>query len=171
MKGRLLGSRDSLSWIADEACELRRRGALRGKSWSLAQACEHLALAMQGTADSPPVDSPARGAPTWWRELGLLQRLKRRAIKHALLWSGRFPEGVPSPKVVLPSDGADLDHAIGMLVAAAEAFDRKRGRDDARWIAHPLLGPMSGAQWKRFHDLHARHHFRFMTDAGVSRAE
>jgi hypothetical protein len=29
-----------------------------------------------------------------------------------------------------------------------------------------MLGPMTGAQWKCFHDLHARHHFKFMKTAG-----
>lgn len=152
----------SLSWVADEARSLRDRGALRGKAWSLAQVCEHLALAVQGTVDSQPPGPGSAAPPEWWRSLNPLVRLQRRVMKHALLWSGRFPEGVPSPKIVVPSDSADLDTMIERLESAAAAFGRKRAQTDARWIHHPLLGPMNGQQWERFHTLHARHHYKFM---------
>lgn len=147
--------------MAEEARRLRDRGAVRGKAWSLAQVCEHLALAVRGTVDLPP---PGTGKVTeaWWAELPPLERLKRRVLQRGLLWSGRFPEGVPSPRTVVPSDAADLESAIRLLAAAAAAFDQKLASPNARWIYHPLLGPMNGPRWKRFHDLHARHHFGFM---------
>ena len=148
--------------MADDARRLRDRGARRGKAWSLAQVCEHLALAVQGTVDLPSPDSPSCDPPEWWRRLNPLVRLQRRVMKRGLLWSGMFPKGVPSPKFVTPSDSAELDAAIEKLASAATAFDRKHAQAGARWVYHPLLGPMTGPQWKRFHDLHARHHFKFI---------
>lgn len=152
--------------MEDEARRLRDRGAVMGKAWSLAQVCEHLAMAVRGTVDLPLADAAAVEA--WWMELGPLERLKRRVMQRGLLWSRRFPEGVPSPRMVVPSEAAELESAIRLLAAAAAAFDEKLKRPGARWIYHPLLGPMNGRRWKRFHDLHARHHFGFMRD-GVSR--
>lgn len=83
-------------------------------------------------------------------------------MRRGLLLTGKFPEGVPSPEFVRPSDAADLDAMIQRLESAAQAFDRKLARPDAQWVFHSLLGPMNGAQWRRFHDLHARHHFKFV---------
>lgn len=165
------GTDRSLSWICDEARRLRETGALHGRAWSLAQVCEHLALAVQGTVDplvfaaSPSDNLKAPEQPTWWTSLSRWQRLKRRTMKHGLLWSGRFPDAVPSPGSVLPTAAPVLDLAIDRLGSAAKAFDRKLRSPDAQWVPHPLLGPMSGRQWKRFHDLHARHHFKFMKSA------
>ncbi len=172
LKGCVLKTDDSLGWIADEARRLRGLGAMRGKAWSLAQVCEHMALAINSTVDSPARETASQGVrdkvasvdpPVWWTDLARLERLKRRAVRCGLLWSGRFPEGVPSPAFVRPTDAVELDVAITMLKLATEAFDRKLKQADARWVYHPLLGPMRGSRWKRFHDLHARHHFKFMT--------
>ena len=155
-------NRDSLTWIAHEARTLRDRGALQGKSWSLAQVCEHLALAVQRTAEPPDRDPNATVPANWWPNLGPTQRLKRRIMKRALLTFGRFPEGVPAPKFVQPSPAADLDTALRALDDAAAAFDRKHAQPDAKWNDHPLFGPMTGADWRRFHDVHAAHHFRIL---------
>lgn len=151
---------DSLTWMCDEARRLHAAGKVRGKSWSLAQVCEHLALAVEGTSSDPAAGSVDRA----WSALSPLTRLKRRVMKHGLLISGRFPEGVPSPEFVLPaaSPVGGFEEMVRRLGAAAERFDAKARRPDARWVNHPLLGPMTGAQWRRFHTLHARHHFGFM---------
>lgn len=152
----------SLLWIPEHARGLRDRGALRGKSWSLAQVCEHLALAIRGTADDSSPESRSAAASQWWTDLGALTRTRRRIMRRGLLWSGRFPEGVPSPEYVIPSNSPDLEDSIRLLEAAARQFDRKLAVPNSTWPLHPLLGPMLAREWKRFHDLHARHHFKFM---------
>lgn len=146
----------SLGWIVEEAGRLRERGAVQGKSWTLAQVCEHLALAVQGTVDAPG------GTPDWWRRTSAVRRLVKRIMKHGLLIAGRFPEGVPSPDFVRPASSPNFEQAVERLRAACVAFDQKRANPGATWVFHPLLGPMSGSQWARFHAHHARHHFRFM---------
>lgn len=149
---------DSLTWMCDEARRLHAAGKVRGKSWSLAQVCEHLALAVEGTSNDPDPATVHRA----WSALSPITRLKRRVMKHGLLFSGRFPEGVPSPEFVLPAASPALEDTLRRLAAASERFDAKARRPDARWVNHPLLGPMTGMQWRRFHTLHARHHFGFM---------
>jgi hypothetical protein len=72
---------------------------------------------------------------------------------------------MPSPKFVQPSASTEFDAAVKSLAAAAEAFEAKAARPCEAWIDHPLLGPMSGAQWRRFHVIHARHHFRIVERA------
>lgn len=152
----------SLSWIAERAGRLRESGAVCGRSWSLSQVCEHLALAVQGTVDDPEPGRDGGVAPAWWRELGGVERSKRRLMKHGLMWTGRLPDDVRSPESVLPSQDAECEVAVRSLAVAARAFAAKAARPDEAWIAHPLLGPMSGAQWRRFHVIHARHHFRIV---------
>ncbi len=161
-------SRDEpLMWMADEARRLHAAGKVRGKSWSLTQVCEHLALAVEGTSIDPDAISSATIGESGWNSLGPFTKLKRRVMKHGLLLSGRFPQGVPSPDFVLPTASTEegtgrFEEMVQRLAAAAERFDAKVRRADARWVNHPLLGPMTGAQWRRFHTLHARHHFEFM---------
>ena len=155
----------SLSWIAERARRLGESGAVCGRSWSLAQVCEHLALAVQGTVDDPEPARDGGVAPSWWRELGRVERSKRRLMKHGLMWTGRLPDGVRSPESVLPSEDAEFEIAVRSLAVAAQAFDAKAARHGATWVYHPLLGPMSGAQWRRFHVIHARHHFRIVERA------
>jgi hypothetical protein len=160
-------SPDSLTWIAHEARQLRTSSALRGRAWSLAQVCEHLALAIQRTVDAPaPVDA-ALLPKFYWVHIGPARRLQRRLIKHVMFWSGRIPAGVPAPDFAQPSPSTDLDSAIQLLDSTAHAFDRKHARADATWNDHPLLGPMTGAEWRRFHEVHAQHHFRFMKPTSV----
>lgn len=156
-------------WMGHEARRLHAAGRTVGRSWTLAQVCEHLALAIEGTLSAPPSADP----PAWWRALSTPARLKRRLMRTGLLLSGRFPDGVPAPDFVRPGADADLARALARLDRACEAFEarcrtpdsaRARGSAPARpWPFHPLLGPMNAARWRRFHTLHARHHFSEMS--------
>lgn len=141
----------TLSWIPDRAQRLAADGAVHGRAWTLAQVCEHLALAMEGTLQDPPPGSPS---PATW-----LTRVRRFFMRNALLLSGRFPQGVKAPDFVAPTSSPALDAAIARLTHAIDKFELKLTRPDARWVAHPLLGRMSGGQWRRFHWIHAAHHF------------
>jgi hypothetical protein len=145
----------SLGWITNEARRLASAGALHGRGWSLAQICEHLALALAGTARDPQLPATTERSVL----LVHLDRLRRMCMKHALLLTGRFPPGVPAPAFVVPSNSPPLDAAIRQLDEAIHEFERKLAQPAARWPAHPVLGTMSGAQWRRFHCIHAKHHF------------
>lgn len=143
-----------LDWIAAEAERFAQTGATRGRSWSLAQVCEHLALAMEGTLDEPA--DPVVSEP-------ILTRAKRWFMKQALLTTGLFPANAPAPQVTIPSGRLDQQEAIQRLRNAAAAFAERLQQPNTRWVAHPLLGTMTGGQWCRFHVIHARHHFSVLT--------
>ena len=116
-------------WMGHEARRLHAAGRTVGRSWTLAQACEHLALAIEGTLAAPPSADP----PAWWRALSTPARLKRRLMRTGLLLSGRFPDGVPAPDFVRPGADADLSRALARLDRACEAFEaRCRTPDSAR---------------------------------------
>lgn len=150
--------------ILNTARELAAQGNLTGVGWTLAQVCEHLALAMMGTtlAPAPP------GTPDWWRNLPPWKRIGKTIAKLALLTTGRFPRGVPSPDSVIPSPTAELAKSIRQLERAIRAFETKLAQPDATWMWHPLLGRMTGRQWARFHQIHARHHFAIFRRRGAA---
>lgn len=150
--------------ILDIARRLAARGNRVGARWTLAQVIEHLALSMMGTTLAPaPFETPQ-----WWRKLPLPIRIGRTIGKFGLLLTGRFPRGVPSPDFVIPSPNAELDASLRQLERAIRAFEAKLVQPDATWMWHPLLGRMTGRQWARFHQIHARHHFSYFREYGNS---
>lgn len=150
----------ALDRIADEAERLAKAGATIGKAWTLAEICEHLALAMEGTrpASEPPAAEP------------LLKRVKQWVMKHAVLTRGRLPENAPSPDFVVPTGRLDNQAAINRLRRAIATFCAHLNQGSANWIPHPILGAMTGRQWRRFHIIHARHHFAVLKGSASSAA-
>ena len=113
--------------------------------WTLAQICNHLATGIRLTLDVPV--RPAE--PT--RE----QDVARRRF----FGRSQFPEGMQAPIAVLVPR-ADLDaheearslrHEIARFASCAGPFP-----------AHPLLGPLTRAEWTRFHCMHCAHHLGFV---------
>jgi hypothetical protein len=154
---RTTNLRGSLRNILERAEKLADSGLTRGKSWSLSQVCEHLALSIENTVRG----SSADGVPRRWQRLRLSQRLIRSFLKNLMLLTGYFPEGAPAPESVQPTAGVSLDDSLHRLRAAVEAFDRKFAARNASWGYHSLLGRMNGRTWRRFHCIHAAHHFSF----------
>jgi len=147
----------SLRWIPAQARLLASAEAVRGESWSLAEVCDHLASAF----DSTVCGHGGEGAPRRWKALSRIERAKRWCIKQFMLATGWFPRGVPAPASVTPSSSVLLDDALARLEDAAAAFERKCASSDSTWGYHSLLGRMSGRAWRRFHAIHAAHHFSF----------
>ena len=128
-------------------------------SWTIAQILEHLSRAFSGTAEGAR-RVLANGHPTA-RALDVRARLRIFVVVDC----GYLPTGRKAPKVTLPV-GADpatvlwetmeslrlMDEALE--VAAAAFGDRVKLMD------HPILGPLSTRQWRRFHWIHTRHHVR-----------
>jgi len=153
--GRRRGS--SLRWIVEQARRLADTGAVHGKSWSLAEVCEHLALAFESTVRGSGNEAP----PRRWRALSRFERTKRWFIKGVMLTTGWFPSGVSAPESLAPSGSQSLPDALDRLQTAAEEFERKCSSPGATWGYHSLLGKMSGRAWRRFHSIHAAHHFSY----------
>jgi hypothetical protein len=130
--------------------------------WSRQQVLQHLMIAYQGTARDLQrrldADKPTQRRPS----------LKQRAAQFWLLRVGKFPSGFEAPefvrpeKLVLPPmEGDALATAYGDEIKALQAkIDASADRwgTEKRIAVHPVIGPLSAAQWTAFHALHTRHH-------------
>ena len=127
--------------------------------WNSLQILEHLVLSYTATT---------KGLLRTM-ESGELDRSGPNASQHLrrfyVLRVGRFPRGVESPKQTQPKSSlADdpLRHFNDALVAmdATLADAEKRFGGKTSVLRHPILGPLTAQQWRRFHEVHGRHHLR-----------
>jgi len=145
------------------ASDLQRR---RPGKWSIAEILDHLDKTYSGTAyilaRCAEQGVPKGGRPT----------LKNRFEAWLVTGLGYFPTGVQSPEVARPSS----DPAPGVLermTASLSAFDAAASRAEqrlggrAKVANHPILGPFTVHQWRRFHFLHTRHHMRQIRALGA----
>jgi hypothetical protein len=127
--------------------------------WSAAEILEHLGHTFSRTTKGLQrlVD---HGAPTTARATGT-----QRFGKLVVVYAGYFPPGVQSPDAVRPR-GADpagvLAATLAGLAAMNEGLDAAELRFGPRLpvMDHPVLGPLSVHEWRRFHWVHTRHHAR-----------
>jgi len=134
---------------------------LRGPDgkWNSLQILEHLALSYTATTKgllrTLEAGQPQSGSPEF------RQRIRRLYV----LGVGRFPPGVESPKQTTPRDGLGND-PLRRFNDALVAMDatltdtEKRFGARTRVLNHPILGPLTVQQWRRFHQVHGRHHLK-----------
>jgi len=127
--------------------------------WSAAQVLEHLYLTYSGTI---------KGCERCLQEGKALARTAtfQDRVKTMLVTGlGYFPSGRKSPDRALPRgmNPEEILIAIGpMITAMDEAIARcetKFGKG-ARLMDHPILGPLTPRQWRKFHLVHGRHHVK-----------
>ncbi|HEY4313757.1 MAG TPA: DUF1569 domain-containing protein [Pirellulales bacterium] len=116
-------------------------------NWSLAQICHHLGTTIRLTAR--PV--PEAGVPT----------AQQATLRDGFFGLGAFPNGRASPAPFVPPEGLDLAKEAAALGDAIKRFATAQGP----FPAHPMLGPLTGDQWHRFHTMHAAHHLGFVVPA------
>jgi len=127
--------------------------------WSAAEILEHLGITFARTVRGLQrvVD---QGAP-----IAGQASARQWAGKLLVVYAGYFPAGVQSPEAVRPR-GADaagvLDATLVSLAAMNEGLDGAELRFGPRLpvMDHPVLGPLSVHEWRRFHWVHTRHHAR-----------
>jgi len=139
-------SREQLSW------------SMPGK-WNTAQVLEHLFLTYTGTikgcercleTGKPLADSPS-----------LRQRVAAAVIVHG----GYMPRGAQAPERSRPK-GTPLESVLTELGPKLATMDDLLRQCEARYgkstplMNHPILGPLTGRQWRRFHWVHGRHHVK-----------
>jgi Protein of unknown function (DUF1569) len=138
------------------AAELARRNA--GK-WSVAEIIEHLYLTYTGTIKGfqrcLEAGKPQATAPT----------LRQRVRIGWVLGLGHMPQGVEAPPQARPK-GIAQDKVRAEIGAQITAMDEIIARceaqygADVRLLNHLILGPLNGAQWRKFHLVHGRHHLK-----------
>lgn len=156
MRRRKLHIRD-FDALAAEAERLAATGYQKVGNWNLAQACEHLAIVMEGSLDGfkfPP-------ASWFWRcVLG-------PAIIRMTVGTWWMPTGLQCPDVSFAPRGNLSD------AASVARFRRacERVRDwQGSYHAHPILGRITADHWRRIHLIHGMHHLNFLVPAEDSLA-
>ena len=130
-----------------------------GGKWSASLVLEHLLLTFtattKGTQKAMQGDEP-RCRPITWRD---------RFGKIYVLRLGKIPGGLKSAKSVTPQRGLEADNlrqfndALVAMDATLNDAERRFGRK-AKLLDHPVLGPLTAEEWRRFHRVHAEHHLR-----------
>jgi hypothetical protein len=126
--------------------------------WCVAEVLEHLYLTYTGTikgfermleAGKPIVTPPT---------------LKQRVGNVVVLGFAYLPSGREAPKMSRPK-GLPQEKVRAEIVAKIAEMDEflsrceeKMGR--GKLLDHPILGPLTAAEWKKFHGVHGRHHLK-----------
>ncbi len=125
--------------------------------WCAGEVLEHLSLTYSATARALQkcLDTGQSGATksTVYQRLGtfLITRL------------GIFPGGRQAPEIVRPK-GVPPETVLPTLLVHLSAMDRVLAQCEEKFGRscslgnHPVLGPLTVHQWRRFHLIHARHH-------------
>jgi hypothetical protein len=127
--------------------------------WSTAEILEHLLLTYSGTVRGfqrcLQADEPVATSPTWRHRFRVfvLLRLQYFPLGRQAPTPTR-PKGTPA-EVVLSS----ISTSISAMDEAIAACARKFG-EAVKLVDHPILGPLTAGEWRKFHWIHARHHLR-----------
>jgi len=127
--------------------------------WCAAEVLEHLYLTYTGTIKGLErvVEASKTPAATviWaqhWRSLVV--------VGLGYMPSGREsppvarPRGLP-PEKVLAEIGAKIAEMDELIRRCEEKFGRR-----TKLLDHPILGPFTGRQWRKFHLVHGLHHVK-----------
>jgi hypothetical protein len=127
--------------------------------WSMAEILEHLYLTYTGTtkgfgrvldAGQPQVTTAT---------------LKQRGRSLVVLGMGYLPSGRESPPFARPRGlepeavTAQIGAKIAEMDAIMQSCESKFGRS-AKVLDHAILGPLTVAQWRKFHLVHGLHHLK-----------
>jgi hypothetical protein len=131
----------------------------REGKWSAAQVLEHLCLTYIGSA---------KGFERCLQEGRPLARavtLKERVSTIVVTELGYFPEGRKAPERTIPQ-GMAAEEVVNTIAEKLAAMDdlitqcESRFGRSTRILDHPVVGPLTARQWRKFHLAHARHHMR-----------
>jgi Protein of unknown function (DUF1569) len=138
-------SNRQMSWHPDE-------------KWCAAEVLEHLCLTYTGTIKGFQRVLTA-GKPIAGR-VSVNQRLRTLVV----LGLNHFPNGRKAPKQTVPR-GLDSETVRAEVVKKLEAMDEIIAQCEARFghgkvLDHPILGPLTAVQWRKFHWIHGHHHVK-----------
>ena len=127
--------------------------------WSAAEVLEHLYLTYTGTMKGFERVAEA-GKP-----LASTANLKQRVGAVIVLSFGYLPGGREAPATVRPR-GVPQDDILAGIGPAIVGMDDIIARCEEmigsgkKLLDHPILGPLTGAQWRKFHLVHGLHHVK-----------
>ncbi len=126
--------------------------------WSPAEILEHLNLSYTGTIKGLErcLQSGATAASS--------DRRSNRFPRFLVINIGYFPPGRKSPERALPRGAAPEKVTAEILGNVArmddliEECETRFGRNPV--VDHPVLGPLTPSEWRKFHLVHGKHHAR-----------
>jgi len=148
------GLRRALAGVSPADAELASPGR-----WSIANIVEHLDLTYTRNAAGIERRLSKGDAPERTRTL------RQAAIRTLIVTIGYFPPGRTSPAMVVPQ-GRPFADVAAQLFEHLEQLDRCLSEGERVFGAtravldHPVIGPFSIADWRRFHWVHTRHHIK-----------
>lgn len=149
--------------IVTRARALRDEGATPTGRWSFAQICRHLSLAIEATlVNSSVTIGGERAAGSGFVRCWLFRRIT--------LTAGYIPAGIPVPDGVYPAESASEEEELAHLESAALDFEAAALDRSRTWPGQRYMGRLSAAQWRRFHHVHAAHHFAYLAQGGESQS-
>ncbi len=125
--------------------------------WCAAEVLEHLYLSYTGTIKGFEKVMEA-GKP-----LATSASMKQRLRTLVVVGFGHLPEGRKAPSNTQPRGlpAEKVRSEVGAKIVAMDAIvaqcEARFGRG-ARLLDHPILGPLTATQWRKFHLVHGRHH-------------
>jgi len=140
--------------------------------WCVAEVLEHLYLTYTGTLkgfERVVAEGKSLATATTWSQRGRILVV----VGFGYLPSGREappvarPRGLSSEKV-LAEIGPKIQEMDDIIQRCQEKIGRRR-----KLLDHPILGPLTGPQWRKFHLVHGLHHvkqIRRLRGAGNSRS-
>jgi len=127
------------------------------EKWCAAEVLEHLYLSYTGTIKAFE-KVIASGEPLVTRP-----SLKQRVQTIVAVGFGYLPEGRKAPPGTVPKGLApekvknEVSEKIDAMDAIITQCEARFGRA-TKLLDHPILGPLTAAQWRKFHFVHGRHH-------------
>src|SRR4051794_3470177 len=128
--------------------------------WCAAEILEHLALAYGGTAKA--LGRVAEGGKSVASKQTFKQRIGTLVVTGGEFIPGgrKAPAGV-TPKGSMPADQLlpSIHKYLAEMDEAINACEAKIGKK-IKIADHPVLGPLTATQWRKFHMVHTRHHMK-----------
>lgn len=127
------------------------------EKWCAAEVLEHLYLTYTGTIKG--FEKVRDGG----KPLAMPASIRQRTRTLVVLGFGYLPSGRKAPKPTVPRGlpAEKVRAEVGLKIVAMDEIiaecEARFGRG-VKLLDHPILGPLTGAQWRKFHLLHGLHH-------------
>ena len=127
--------------------------------WSTAEILEHLYLTYSGTVKG--CERCLQEGRPLARTPSLIDRIRTLVVTGFEF----MPDGRKAPERAKPR-GMPTEQVGSAIATTIEAMDQAIARCEARFgkrtklMDHPILGPLTASEWRKFHWVHGRHHVK-----------
>lgn len=131
--------------------------------WSAGEIFEHLYLTYTGTIKG--FERCLEAGKPLARTPSLADRMRTLVV----VGIGHMPEGRKAPRHAAPR-GTPRAQVIAGIFAKISEMDAIISQAEAKYgvgtrvLDHPIIGPLRGWEWRKFHWIHGRHHLRQISE-------